>query len=468
MSEQTNTQMDAPLGKLMAKFSIPCIISLLVGALYNIVDQIFIANAPELGSYGNAANTVVFPLTVIALGIAVMIGDGTCAFVSICRGSRNTEDAHRSVGGAVTLFLGVGVLLTLLYLLLADPLLTLFGGRVNEETFALSKEYFFWISLGIPFYVFGQGMNPVIRSDGSPGFAMFSTVAGAVTNVILDPIFIYTFHMGMTGAAIATVIGQALTALLAVYYLFRMKTMRLCKNSFRPSLSLTKRCVALGVPSFLAQASLVLSLAAIQSMCTKYSALDPIFGQAEYAQIPLAVIGIVTKFFQIAASVAIGAAAGCIPIAGYAVGSGRRDRARSLFTRLLILEGAVGIVALLIVEVFPTALIGIFGAAEESVYYTEFAIRCFRIYLCMLPLATINKGTFIYMQALGKAKESVLLSFTREVIFGVSLPLLLPIFFGLDGILYSYPIADILTFVLTVFLAVRVYRSLSSEKNADL
>ncbi len=461
MSDNKHVSMDAPLGKLMAKFSIPCIISLLVGALYNIVDQIFIANAKDLGSFGNAANTAVFPLTVIALGLAVMIGDGTCAFVSICRGSKNTEDAHRSVGISVLLSVSVGILLAVLYLLLADPLLSLFGGRVNEETFRLAKEYFFWISLGIPFYVFGQAMNPVIRADGSPAFAMISTLAGAVTNIVLDPIFIYPMHMGMTGAAIATVIGQALTAALAAFYLLRMKTMRLEKRSFRPSLSLTRRTLSLGVPSFLAQASLVLSLAAIQSMCTKYGAADPIFGQAEYAQIPLAVIGIVTKFFQIAASVAIGAAAGCIPVAGYAVGAGRRDRVKALFTRLLLLEAAVGVAALLIVELFPTALIGIFGAAEESVYYTEFAVKAFRIYLCMLPLATVNKGTFIYMQALGRAKGSVLLSFTREVLFGVTLPLLLPVFFGLDGILYSYPAADLLTFLLTAFVIVFTYRSLS-------
>lgn len=468
MSDSKSLSMDAPLGKLMAKFSIPCIISLLVGALYNIVDQIFIANASDLGSFGNAANTAVFPLTVIALGLAVMIGDGTCAFVSICRGSQNTEDAHRSVGLCVLLSVSVGVLLTALYLLFADPLLTLFGGRVNEETFRLAKEYFFYITLGIPFYVFGQAMNPVIRSDGSPAFAMFSTLAGAITNVILDPIFIYPLHMGMRGAAIATVIGQMLTALLAAGYLCRMKTMRLEKRSFCPSLSLTKRTLSLGVPSFLAQASLVLSLAAIQSMCTKYAAVDPIFGQAEYAQIPLAVIGIVTKFFQIAASVAIGAAAGCIPVAGYAVGSGRKDRVRGLFTRLLILEAAVGAVALLVVEVFPSALIGIFGAAEESVYYTEFAVRTFRIYLCMLPLATVNKGTFIYMQALGKARESVLLSFTREVLFGVTLPLLLPLLFGLDGVLYSYPAADLLTALPTAYIIFRTYRSLSSKNRVEL
>ena len=182
------------IGKLMRKYAVPCIISLLVGALYNIVDQIFIANADYLGSYGNAANTVVFPLTVIALGIAVMIGDGCCAFVSISRGAKNSGDAKRSVGNSVMLCIVSSLLLTAVYLIFAQPILTAFGGRVNNETFELSKEYFFWITLGIPFYMFGQAMNPIIRADGSPRFAMISTLAGAVANIILDPIFIFVLR----------------------------------------------------------------------------------------------------------------------------------------------------------------------------------------------------------------------------------------------------------------------------------
>lgn len=204
------------ISRLMRKYSVPCIISLLVGALYNIVDQIFIANASYLGSYGNAANTVVFPLTVIALAIAVMIGDGCCAFFSLRMGEGHPEDARSGVGSAVTLSAVSGVALGAVYLLFADPIIAMFGGTVNEETFRLSKEYFFYISLGIPVYMFGQAMNPVIRADGSPRFAMVSTLAGAVANIILDPVMIFGFGWGMMGAAVATVIGQALTAALAV------------------------------------------------------------------------------------------------------------------------------------------------------------------------------------------------------------------------------------------------------------
>ena len=277
------------IGKLMSKYAIPCIISLLVGALYNIVDQLFIANASYLGSYGNAANTVVFPLTVVALGIAVFIGDGCCAFVSIALGRNACEDAHRSASNAVVLCVVSSLVLTAIYLIFNEPILAMFGGTVNEETHAFAKEYFFYITLGVPFYMFGQAMNPVIRSDGSPKFAMIATVSGAITNVILDPIFIYGFRWGMMGAAVATVIGQVLTAALSIWYLRRMKVVKLEKSSFRLDWKLIPKFLVLGLTSFLAQISLVISMAAVQNMCMKYGAKDPIFGQPEYAQIPLAV-----------------------------------------------------------------------------------------------------------------------------------------------------------------------------------
>lgn len=225
------------IGKLMKQYAIPCIISLLAGALYNIVDQIFIANASYLGSYGNAANTVVFPLTVVALAIAVMVGDGCCAFVSIQLGKGKLPDAKKSVGGSVIMIIAAGLILAAVYLTFADAIIAMFGGTVNAETFQHSQEYFFYISLGILFYMFGQAMNPIIRADGSPKFAMISTLVGAVVNIILDPIFIFLFKWGMMGAAVATVIGQAITA----------------------------------------------AMAAINNMLRKYGALDPIFSQAEYA-----------------------------------------------------------------------------------------------------------------------------------------------------------------------------------------
>lgn len=389
MEQKSNAFLETePVGRLMGKYAVPCIISLLVAALYNIVDQIFIANADYLGSYGNAANTVVFPLTIVALAIAVLIGDGCCAWVSICLGANEKENAHRSIGSAVVLCIVSSLALTVVYLGFADPILSMFGGRVNEETFRYSQEYFFYITLGVPFYMFGQAMNPIIRSDGSPRFAMVSTLAGALVNIILDPIFIFGFSWGMMGAAVATVLGQILTAAVSVWYLFHMKAVRLQKNSFVLRLSLMRHFLPLGVCSLLSQISLVAAMAAINNMLRQYGAADPIFGQEQYAQIPMAVVGIVMKFFQIVISIAIGMAAGCIPVMGYNVGAGRNDRAKAL--------------------------------------------------------------------------SSTLLSMIREVVFGVGFALLLPVFFGLDGVLCSMPVSDLLTFLISVFLIRRTLRELSA------
>ena len=352
--------------------------------------------------------------------------------------------------------------LTAVYLIFQSGILTMFGGRVNEETFVQAREYFTWITIGVPFYMFGQALNPIIRSDGSPKFAMASTLAGAAVNIVLDPLFIYGFHWGMMGAALATILGQILTAALAVWYLLHLKSVKLEKGSFRLSARLIRRFLALGICSFLAQISLVAAMAAINNMVQKYGMRDEIFGQEQYAQIPMAVVGIVMKFFQIVISISIGTAAGCIPIVGYNVGAKRNDRALSLFRKLLICEFIVGAIALVIVEFFPRGLISIFGAANESPYYTTFAVRAFRIYLCLMPLACVNKATFIYLQSLGKAMLSTLLSMVREVVFGVGFALLLPLFFNLDGVLYSMPVSDALTFIISVIAIVHTWRALKA------
>lgn len=438
-SQSNSFLAEQPVGALMRKFSLPCILSLLVGALYNIVDQLFIANASYLGSYGNAANSVVFPLTVIALAIATMIGDGCCAYVSIRLGAGEQEQAHRSVGNAIVLTLIVSVVLTAVYLIFMNPILTAFGATVNAETFALSREYCFWIALGIPFYMFGQAMNPIIRSDGSPRYAMLSLLAGA---------------------AVATVIGQILSAVLAAAYLLHMKAVRLQRSSFRLRGELLRAFLPLGMTSFLSQISIVFSMAAVLNMCRKYGALDPVFGQAQYAQIPTAVVGIVMKFFQIVISIAIGLSAGCIPVVGYNIGAGRRDRARALLHRLLLAEAVVGLVATALFESCPGVFADLFGAKNESAYYTDFAVRCIRWFLGAAALSCVNKGAMIYLQALGKAWTSTALSLLREIVLGVGLVLLLPVWFGLDGVLYFMAAADAVTFIVTVPVLVRTDRAL--------
>lgn len=227
--------------------------------------------------------------------------------------------------------------------------------------------------------------------------------------------------------------------------------------------NICRRTLILGLTSFLSQISLVAAMAAINNMIRKYGALDPVFGLEQYAQIPMAVVGIVMKFFQIVISIVVGMAAGCIPIVGFNMGAGKLERVKELFTKLLIAEATVGLVALIIVELFPQQLIKVFGAANESAYYTDFAIKAFRIYLCMMVFACVNKACFIFLQAMGKAMESTVLSMIREIVFGVGFALLLPLYFGLDGVLYSMPLSDIMTFVIALFLIIKTYRQLDRK-----
>lgn len=451
------------LGKLMLKYAVPCVISMLVAALYNIVDQIFIANAEYLGSYGNAANTVVFPMTVVAIALAVMIGDGCCTFVSISLGSGNSGRARRGIGNSVVMVFAISLVLTVIYLAFQEQILTAFGARVNEETFQLSKEYFFWITLGIPFYMFGQAMNPIIRSDGSPRFAMATLAIGALINIILDPVCIYVFHWGMMGAAVATITGQIISAVLAAVYLFRMKAVRLDRDSFHIRSDLVRIILSMGAASFLSQISIVLSMAATINMSVKYGAKDAIFSQVEYSQIPTAVTGIVSKFFQIIISVSAGLAAGCIPIAGYNIGAGRNDRVLGLMKRLMSVEALVGLIASVVFLLFPHQIMQLFGSDNESVYYTQFAVWFIRCQLCLLPLACVNKGSFIFLQSLGKPKESSILSVTREIVFGAGLPILLPAIWGLYALPFFMPVSDLLTFIAVAFVLNRTRKSLAGK-----
>lgn len=310
--------------------------------------------------------------------------------------------------------------------------------------------------------MFSQAMNPIIRADGSPRFAMASMLAGAIVNAILDPVFIYLLHWGMMGAAVATVLGQIVSAALALWYLLHAKLLRPQRCDFHLRGRIIGKTLSLGLCSLLAQVSLVTAMVAINNMIRKYGALDPIYGQSQYAQIPMAVVGIVMKFFQIIISIVIGMAAGCIPIVGYNMGARQFARVKALLKRLLIAEACVGAVGLLLAECCPDLLIRIFGAANESPYYTTFAIRAFRVYLCMLIFACLNKATFIFLQAMGKALASTALSMVREIVFGVGLALLLPRFFGLDGVLYSMPTSDLLTMLISLLLIIKTNRQLSA------
>lgn len=454
------------LGKLMTKYCVPCVIALLVATLYNIVDQLFIANASYLGTDGVAASTWVFPLTVIALGVGMMVGDGCCTFVSISLGAKENDKARRAVGTAVITLVCLGLIFMGIYLVFQEQILCLFGAtRANASAFSMAKEYFTLIAIGIPFYMFSQAMNPIVRSDGSPRFAMATLLTGAIINVILDPVFIFGFHWGMTGAALATILGQIVSALMFLGYLFRMKAVKLNRDSFRFRFPLLSKMARMGAASLLTQVSIALSMAVVQSVLTRYGALDPVYSQEGYMSIPTAVFGIVIKFYQIVMSIAIGLATGIIPIAGYNIGARRNDRVIQLLKMLLLAEVIVGAVFTVVFLALPHQLTALFGgnsSMDENVRqaYLSYSVTFMRVFMCSLILSCFNKGIAIFQQAIGRARTATALSMMREIVFGIAMPLIMPIFFGLDGIPYFMPVSDVVAFVVALFVIANTVKSL--------
>lgn len=454
---KSNTYLaEEKIGKLMLRFSVPCIMSLLVSSLYNIVDQIFIGRG--VGYLGNGATNVVFPVTIITLAIALMIGDGCAAFLSICQGRQDTENAHKSVGNAILLTVVSGIVLTAIFVLAKENILKAFGA--TEMNISYARDYFDYIVLGIPFYMFTSAMNSMIRADGSPQFAMVSTLAGCVINVILDPIAIFVLGWGMKGAALATIIGQIVTAVLAFYYLFRVKTFRLRRCSFRPNLRLMGKILPLGISSFLTQLSIVIIMGVMNNVLVKYGA------QSKYGpDIPLTVVGIVMKVFQIVIAVVVGIAAGSQPIVGYNYGAGRFDRVRQIYIAIMKAECTVGLISMICFEAFPMQIISIFGS--EDGLYNEFAVIAFRLYLCTILLCCVQKATSIFLQSLGRPLMSMGLSLLRDFVLSVPLVLLLPKAFGVTGALYSAPIADGVSIFAVVIMIVIVFKQLARlEKKA--
>lgn len=458
MNQNTNQYMaEESIGKLMLRFSIPCIMSLLVSALYNIVDQIFIGRG--IGFLGNGATNVVFPVTVIALSLSLLVGDGCAAYLSICQGRRDGEHAHRSVGNAVVFITASGIVLTLLYAFFRDSILWGFGATENNIGYA--REYFLYLIPGIPFFMFANAMNSVIRADGSPQFAMFSTLIGCALNVVLDPVAIFVLGWGMKGAALATITGQIVSALLAVYYLFRPKSFRLKRISFKPDAEILKHVLPLGISSFMTQVSIVVIMAVMNNVLVIYGA-----GSKYGADIPMTVVGIVMKVFQIVISVVVGIAAGAQPIVGYNYGAGLWRRVKLIFRTMMAAEFSVGLVSLICFEVFPVQIISVFGS--EDGLYNEFAVLAFRVFLGGIVLCCIQKSCSIFLQSMGKPALSMLLSLLRDFVLSVPLILVLPRFFGVTGALYSGPAADVISFGAAVLCMAAVFRKLNRLEDGEV
>lgn len=438
-----------PIGKLMLKFSIPCIISLLVSSLYNIVDQIFIGRG--VGYLGNGATNVVFPITVISLAFALMIGDGCAAFLSICQGRKDSEGATKGVGNAIVVLVACSLILTAIFAVGRDGILNAFGATENNIQYA--RDYFNIILVGIPFFMFGNSLNSIIRADGNPQFAMLSIFVGCIINIILDPIAIFVLHGGVKGAAIATIVGQIVSAALALYYLFHTKAFKLEKSSFKLSASILKSVLPLGISSFLTQLSIVVVMGVMNNTLVKYGAQSR-FG----ADIPMTVVGIVMKVFQIVIAFVVGIAAGSQPIIGYNYGAGHNNRVKEIYKKMILAEIAIGVIATLCFEFLPLQIIGIFGS--ESALYNEFAVIAFRTYLSTMILCCIQKATSIFLQALGKPVMSMGLSLLRDFVLSVPLIMIMASVMGVEGPLFSAPIADVISIIVVFFMMKSVMKNL--------
>lgn len=438
----------APIGKLLPRFAVPCTLSLLVSALYNIVDQIFIGQSAA-GYLGNAATNVVYPFTVIALAIALLIGDGAAALLSLSLGRGDEETGRRAVGSALSLSVVLGLILGAVGLIFMEPILALFG--VTDGCRAYAVEYMRIICLGVPFYVITNGLNAAIRADGSPGYAMASTVVGAVINLICDPIAIFLLDWGVAGAAWATILGQFVTAVLALLYFRRMKTVRPTAADLLPRRSVLKKMLPIGLPS------LIIQLAIVIIMCVANSLIGLWGPRSVYgADIPLAVVGIVMKVFGIVVSFAIGISLGGQPIIGYCCGAEDWGRVWKTWRAILLSVLAVGVVAMAIFEFCPQAVIALFGSGDAL--YNEYARLCIRVFLGGIVLTCVQKAGSIFLQAMGKSVQSTLLSLARDVIFFVPAILICARLGGVTGMLWAAPIADLLAAALTAVLIRSVRR----------
>ncbi len=460
MDTKTNNYLaETPITTLMLKFSIPCIMSLLVSSLYNIVDQIFIGRG--VGYLGNGATNVVFPITVIALALSLMISDGCAAYLSICQGKKDTENAHRSVGNSFVSLILFSVILVVIYTLFRDQILTIFGATENNIAYAI--DYFNVIVIGIPFFVIANGLNSIIRADGNPQFAMIATLVGCIMNIILDPIAIFVLHWGVTGAAIATILGQIVSAILSVIYIFNAKSFKLSKESFVLKTSVLSRVFPLGISSLLTQLSIVVIMGVMNSTLVKYGAMS------EYgADIPMTVVGIVMKVFQIVIAFVVGIAAGCQPIIGFNYGAGKKKRVKEIYIKLIFAEVIIGIIATLAFELFPVQIISLFGS--ESALYNHYATLAFRIFLSTIILCNIQKASSIFLQAVGKPVMSMSLSLLREFVLSVPLVLIFPTVFdlGVMGPLFSAPIADVISSIASILLVLQFFKEYEKSEIPEM
>ena len=462
MEKEENILGTEKIGKLILKFAIPSIISMLVNSLYNIVDQIFIGRG--VGYLGNGATNVVFPLVILSLAFSLMIGDGTSAYLSLKLGEKKEKDAAKGVANGILISIIFSLIFAISSFIFLPQLLNIFGCTDALREYALNYGYI--IVLGLPFAICGITLNGIIRADGSPKYSMTSMVSGAILNIILDPIFIFIFHMGVQGAAIATILSQLLTFVLNILYVRKFKTIKLTKEIFKLDFKVIFKLLSLGISSFITEMSFVVVMSVQNNLFGKYGTAT------EYgSEVPITVFGIVMKISQILNSIIIGLSVGSQPIIGYNYGAQAFDRVKKTLKMVLITSVTVSTFAFVLFQTIPDKLIMIFGSGEGGdalpSNYIDFACIAFRTYLVLCICNGIQIPAGIFFQAIGKSTKSAVLSLSRQIIFLVPAFIVLGAMFGLMGLLYAGPFADGLAFLISSGLLIIEVKNLNKNHNTS-
>ncbi len=455
MKPSENPLGSEPVSSLLRRFAIPSVIAMLVSALYNMVDQLFIGHS--IGVLGNAATNVAFPLSMVCTSIGLLCGIGGAANFNLCMGRREPEHAKSYVGSAISMLAILGVILCVAVQLFLRPMMLLFGATPDVIDYACT--YTRITSIGFPFLIVTIGGSNLIRADGSPKFSMLCNLVGAIVNTILDPLFIFVFHMGMAGAALATITGQILSFALVVFYLRGFKTLPLSLSDLKPNMACWARIAALGAtPAFNQVAMMVVQI--VMNNTLTYYGSNSVYG----SDIPLACAGIISKVNMLFFSFVIGISQGLQPIVSFNFGAQKYDRVKDAYKKAVFAATAISIVAFLCFQLFPRQIIGIFGSGSEE--YLHFAERYFRIFLFFTFLNGIQPVSSNFFTSIGAPKKGIFLSLTRQIIFLLPLLLIFPYLFGIDGVMYTAPIADLAAASVSIVMVVREFKIMAELQKA--
>ncbi len=447
MKPSENPLGSEPVSSLLRRFAIPSVIAMLVSALYNMVDQLFIGHS--IGVLGNAATNVAFPLSMVCTSIGLLCGIGGAANFNLCMGRREPEHAKSYVGSAISMLAILGVILCVAVQLFLRPMMLLFGATPDVIDYACT--YTRITSIGFPFLIVTIGGSNLIRADGSPKFSMLCNLVGAIVNTILDPLFIFVFHMGMAGAALATITGQILSFALVVFYLRGFKTLPLSLSDLKPNMACWARIAALGATPAFNQVAMMVVQIVMNNTLTHYGS-NSVYG----SDIPLACAGIISKVNMLFFSFVIGISQGLQPIVSFNFGAQKYDRVKDAYKKAVFAATAISIVAFLCFQFFPRQIIGIFGSGSEE--YLHFAERYFRIFLFFTFLNGIQPVSSNFFTSIGAPKKGIFLSLTRQIIFLLPLLLIFPYLFGIDGVMYTAPIADLAAASVSIVMVVREFK----------